>query len=373
MRRSTLLLPLVLIAPMAPAQTPSAPARTSAPAIDSRAVATTLAKRLESDFVYPEQGARYAAALAANAADGHYDGITGLALAGKLTTDLQAVASDGHLRVLFNGERGDPDIVMKGPGGSPAGPPKMIRLAPPPIMEHAKWIAPGIAFVRFNLFPGGVEATEAAQKFMTAHANAKVIIFDVRTHRGGGVDEMDAIFPWLFAKPARLVTMATRATVDAAGGSPVGAGPSMRKVAGNPNFVTYEHWATPGKNKRALKTKVYVLTSGFTASAAEHFALAFKHTKRGTLIGAATTGANHFGGDQDLGGGFTAFIPVGRTYDPVTGKDWEGVGVAPDIETSAETALIKALTLSGISPARATQLSSQVAPTGPMYRPRPRS
>jgi Peptidase family S41 len=370
MHRSAILLPLIMIAPMAPAQTPSAPSSAPASTIDSRTIATTLATRLESDFVYPEQGKRYATALNSNAAAGHYDGITGLALARKLTSDLQTLARDGHLRVLFNGEVGAPDIAIKRPEGAPAGPPKMVRLAPPPIMEHAKWVAPGIAFVRFNLFPGGVEATEAARKFMATHANAKVIIFDIRTHRGGGVDEMDAIFPWLFAKPTHLLTMATRASVDQSGGSPVGGERSMRKAKGDPNFVTYEHWATPGKDKRLFKAKVYVLTSGRTGSAAEHFALAFKQTKRGTLIGAATTGANHFGGDQDLGGGYTAFIPVGRAYDPTTGKDWEGVGVRPDIETPAEDALVRALTLSGVSAARAAQLSTELAPSGPMVKPR---
>jgi C-terminal processing protease CtpA/Prc len=372
MRRSFMLLPLILIASMAPAQTASVPTGASVPAVDSRTIATTLATRLESDFVYPEQAKRYAAALNANAAAGRYDGLTGVALAMKLTDDLQAVARDGHLRVLFNGETGRPDIVMKRPEGAPAGPPKMVRLALPPIMEHAKWIAPGIAFVRFNLFPGSPEAVEAAQKFMAAHASAEAIIFDIRTHRGGGPGEMDAIFPWLFVKPTALIRMATRKSVDEAGGTPLVDGPTMRRVDADPNFVTREHWVTPGKDKRLFKAKVYVLTSGRSASAAEHFALAFKHTKRGTLIGATTAGANHFGGDQDLGGGFTAFIPVGRAYDPVSGKDWEGVGVVPDIETKPEEALTRALTLSGVSPTRAAILSAEVAPQMPMERRSPK-
>jgi C-terminal processing protease CtpA/Prc len=111
---------------------------------------------------------------------------------------------------------------------------------------------------------------------------------------------------------------------------------------------------------------VFVLTSGFSASAAEHFVLALKHTGRATIVGRTTYGANHFGGDQDLGGGFTAFIPVGRAYDPKTGKDWEGVGITPDIDVAPEEALIKALTLSGVAPAKAAELSAKVAPKLPM-------
>lgn len=62
------------------------------------------------------------------------------------------------------------------------------------------------------------------------------------------------------------------------------------------------------------------------------------------------------------------FLPVGRAYDPRTGKDWEGTGVAPDIDTPPEDALIKALTLSGIAPAKAAELSTKVAPMMPMMR-----
>jgi C-terminal processing protease CtpA/Prc len=205
---------------------------------------------------------------------------------------------------------------------------------------------------------------------MVTHADADTIIFDLRTHMGGGLDEMDVIFPWLFSTPTRLVTMAARRSVDEAGGSPVGDGPTMRRVQGDPNFVTREHWVTPGTDARLFDARVFVLTSGFTGSAAEHFALAVKHTGRGTLIGSATYGANHFGGEQDLGGGFAAFIPVGRTYDPVTGADWESVGVAPDIDVAPEAALIEALTRSGVSPEEAARLSAEVAPRGPMTSPR---
>ena len=41
--------------------------------------------------------------------------------------------------------------------------------------------------------------------------------------------------------------------------------------------------------------------------------------------------------------GSRAFMPVGRTYDPDTGWDWEGKGVAPDVATGADEALAEAL------------------------------
>jgi hypothetical protein len=361
---SVLSLPPAVVAQPAPAA--ASPAAT-------RAMVMTLADKLAADFVFPEQGARYAAALRAEAAAGVYDGLTGAPLAMRLTDDLQAVAPDGHLRVMFQGVGGGPQLVMAPPAGAapppPGAQPRMIMMQPPAPMEQARWLAPGIAFVRFNLFPGGPEATEAARQFMAAHADAKVIIFDLRTHMGGGLDEMDAIFPWLYARPTKLVTMATRSAVDKAGGSPVSDGPTLRRVPSDPATVNREHWVTPGPDKRLNDATVYVLTSGMSASAAEHFASALKTSGRATLVGRKTYGANHFGGDQELGGDFTAFIPVGRTFDPATGKDWEGTGVAPDIDVPAEDALIKALTLAGVAPEKAAALSAEVAPAMPMARP----
>jgi Peptidase family S41 len=377
-RSSVILLSLFALSSALNAQTTPAAINMVNSSVSSRTVAKNLAARLESDFVYPEQGKRYAATLNTNVEAGAYDALQGAELAKRLGEDLQRVAPDGHLRVMYQGMGGGggPQILRKPPpseAGTAAPPnrqPVITRMSPPLEMEQARWIAPGIAFVRFNLFSGEARATEAVRQFMATHADAKTIIFDVRTHIGGGLDQMDAIFPFLFAKRTRLMTMATRKSVDEVGGSPIGDGPSLRRVQADPSFVSREHWVKPGRDKRLNKAKVYVLTSGFSASAAEHFALAFKVTKRGTLIGRATYGANHFGVKQDLGGGHAAFIPVGRTYDTVTGKDWEGVGVTPDIDVPPEDALVKALTLSGISQERATKLSAEVAPKGPMVSPR---
>jgi Peptidase family S41 len=358
------------------AQPAHPPAASAVPAaVQPRAIAATLADRLAADFVFPDQGARYAAALRTKADAGAYDGLQGAALATRLTADVQAVAPDGHLRVMYQGQGGGPHIIIKRPDGADAPPPppgvrpRMIMMRPPQAIEQARWLAPGIAFVRFNLFPGGPDAAQAAQQFMASHADAQTIIFDIRTHRGGGLDEMDVIFPWLFAKPTHLVTMATRTAVDKAGDTPIAGVASLRPGKADADFVNREHWVTPGENPALRDARVFVLTSGMTGSAAEHFALAMKATGRATLVGATTVGANHFGGDQDLGGELSAFVPVGRTFDPATGKDWEGTGITPDIATAPEDALVKALTLSGLPPEKAAALSAEVAPTMPMMRP----
>lgn len=365
MVRSSRILPALLLA----AATALGPAFMSPPAMaadeaGADVIAEKYAALLERDYVYPETGKRYADAIRAGIAAGRYNALNGEALGTAIDSDVNAVSPDGHLRLRI------PEVTASAapaPGGAaPAPRPKKVPV------EQAGWIAPGIAFIRFNVFPQDEAVTAEAAKFMADHADAKAIIFDIRTHNGGGLDQMDAIFPWLFGKETRLVTMATRASVDAEGGSPIAGIASMREVKGDAGMVAREHWATPNADTRLRDAKVYVLTSGASASAAEHFALAMKHTGRGVLVGAPTAGANHFGRGEDLGGGYGAFIPVGRTYDPVTGEDWEGDGVQPDIAVPPADALVRALTELGVAPAEARALSDARMPGWPMERRKPR-
>ena len=366
MIRARQILPALLLATGAA----MVPAIVAAPALAAdeayaNAIAEKYAELLERDYVYPDTGKRYAAAIRAAAASGRYAPLSGDALAKALDATVDGVSPDGHLRVR------PPE------GSKPAAPPAgsgQPRAAPAPLppVEQPGWIAPGIAYIRFNLFPMDAAVTAQAAKFMADHADAKAIIFDIRTHRGGGLDQMDVIFPWLFDKPTRLVTMATRASVDAAGGSPIAGVPTLRQVSGDPGMVAREHWVTPNDDTRLRDAKIFVLTSGASGSAAEHFALAMKHSGRGTLVGSATGGANHFGYGEELGGGFMAFIPVGRTYDPVTGKDWEGDGVAPDVAVAPADALVRVLTDLGVAAGEAKRLSDLHLPKAPMERRRPR-
>lgn len=362
MIRSSRLLPgLLMVAAIAAAPTFAPSLALAADEISGDVVAEKYAALLERDYVYPETGKRFAEALRAGIRAGRYKALSGEALGAAIDADVRAVAEDGHLRLRV------PESAPVALGAAAPGP----RPQKPPV-EQPGWIAPGIAFVRFNVFPDDPAVTAEAATFMAEHAGAKAIIFDIRTHNGGGLDQMNAIFPWLFAKPTRLVTMATRASVDETGDGPLAEDSSLRIVTGDPGMVTREHWATPNGDKRLRKAKVYVLTSGASASAAEHFALAMKHTHRGILVGAPTAGANHFGRGDELGGGYAAFIPVGRTYDPDTGQDWEGTGVQPDIAVPPAEALERALTDLDVAPAEAKTLSDAHMPKWPMERRKPR-
>jgi C-terminal processing protease CtpA/Prc len=60
-------------------------------------------------------------------------------------------------------------------------------------------------------------------------------------------------------------------------------------------------------------------------------------------------------------------MPVGRTYDIKTGKDWEGTGISPDIEVDPKQALVVALERAGMSHKEAVDLDSREIPAEPVH------
>lgn len=317
--------------------------------VPHRAAVETLASRLAARFVDPATGARYAAMLRANVAAGRYDTLAAdkAALAATLTGDLQAVARDGHLRVDL-APTDPPAAPSPGAKGGPvaASRPGLGPIDLPSVAE-TKWIGNDVAYIRFNQFAGEPGSAAAVDAFMRDHATARAIVIDTRTVvRGGGLAEMDALFPYLFDRETVLVEMAVARSVVGDGPAPM-AGPTMREVSSRDEaLLRRQHVAIPHASEhRLFDAQVFFLASKRTRSAGEHFALALKRTHRGTLVGEATAGANHFGGVEPIGDGLVAFIPVGRTYDPDTGIDWEGVGVAPDIAVPVDDALARALSL----------------------------
>ncbi len=343
----SILLALAASCASAPLMAHSAPAPVPASAQEKAAfvkaqaeeVVRELAKDLEENFVFPDKAAAYSKMLRANLAAGAYSTFPdGAAFAEKLTTDLQAVHPDRHLKVRA------PRKVAAGNEPQRSGPPPGFKM-----ISKSGWLADGVAYIRFEAFPGDEATVSQLKQFLAAHKDAKSLIIDARTHRGGGLREMDVLFPMLFAKPTTLVVMDTRAAVDAREGSPM-ADASVRKVAGPDGVVRREHFVVPAAAATMLRSaKVYLLTSERTASAGEHLALSLKRTGRATLVGETTRGAGHYGSVADLGHGYQAFIPVGRTFDPDNNQGWEGVGVKPDVAVPADKALDEALKLAGVN------------------------
>jgi C-terminal processing protease CtpA/Prc len=265
----------------------------------ARQVVQAAGDALTKAYIYEDVGARAARVLEKKRAEGAFDSLTDAPrLAAALTEVLQTETRDLHVRVTFGSDFIPPD--------ADAGNLSMVG--------------------RVDVLPGGVGYLEVRHfagtnlaEFDTAIATLKdvrALIIDVGKNRGGGPGPVTHLSTYLFEKPTHLVTRMQR------GMDPV------------------ERWTfetVPGR--RLAHVPVYVLTSRSTFSAAESFTFGLRVTGRATVVGERSGGGGHFGNPVTLPHGFQIFVPVGRAYDPRTGKGWEAEGLQPDIDVSYAQAL----------------------------------
>lgn len=100
-------------------------------------------------------------------------------------------------------------------------------------------------------------------------------------------------------------------------------------------------WRTPrGEERDAFHTEpvalhydrpVWLLISARSFSAAEGFAYNLQQLKRVQIAGQPSGGGAHPGGMHRIGTHFSLFVPSGRSVNPKTETNWEGVGVQPDL------------------------------------------
>lgn len=269
-------------------------------------------------YVFPDAAERMAEAVRARLAAGEYDGLTSTrAFCEALTAHLQAVCGDRHLRVVFDAEPRPPR------GGEPA----------PEEREEARRLGAlrNYGFARVERLPGNVgyldlrafaspeDAGETAVAAMALLAHTAALVVDLRQNGGG--------------HPGTIALLTTYLV----GPEPV----HLNDIHWRGGDRLQQWWTLPYVPGRRYGDKpVYVLTSGFTFSAAEEFAYNLKQLGRATLVGEVTRGGAHPGNRRfQITEHVVVGIPTARSVNPLSGTNWEGVGVEPDIAVPRGDAL----------------------------------
>ena len=303
----------------AAAQTPSNGPDPSVDSATRSAVIDSLFKQLNDEYVFPDTAKKMETDVRSRLKNGEYDNVTGSrAFAEKLTTDLQAVSHDKHLRVRYSAdalpvrqERSEPTAEEKAQQASYS---RFMNSG----FESVGRLPGNIGFIKLNNFFDpeiGADTVAAAMNFV---ANTDYLIFDLRDNGGGDPAMVKLICSYLFGdKSVHLNDL------------------YWRKDNRTEEFWTITN--VPGK--KFLDKDVYVLTSNRTFSGGEEFTYNLKNLKRATIIGETTGGGAHPGDFRRLTDHFGAFVPVGRAISPITKTNWEGTGVEPDIKVPKEQAL----------------------------------
>jgi C-terminal processing protease CtpA/Prc len=301
-------------------------------------VAIELAEVLEARYLFPERGTEYADFLRTAVRDGRYQTAGDPdAFARQLTTGLNGVWEDRHLRVSEPGAPTPGRRIMRAEPGTSGG------TTPEPVPESG-WLTDEVAFMRIGLMPQDDALKAWAATFMEEHAEAGAFVLDLRMCRGGTLDMMNGFLPYLFGEETHLVNMDLRPGAADEVEARFDELPELRRVDTTDDVVRWEHTIVPSKTSNRPDMPVYILT-GFTGSACEHLTMALKATGRATVIGSRTGGAGHYSTTVGLPGGYSLMLPIGRTYDPRTGEGWEIVGIEPDIAVDPTIAEERALEL----------------------------
>jgi len=288
-------------------------------AFDQQQVVNTISALLNANYVSPELGRQAAEYIESRLAAGEYSKIPSAAgFADALTADLRSVTHDRHLTVV-------PDTGVAPPSSIEAAVAQNERAARQAAranygFEKLEHLPGNVGYLDLRGFSPSEVGGPTAIAAMNFLGNSSAVIIDLRQNGGGEPSMIQLITSYFFVASVHLNDIYWR--------------------EGN---RTAQFWTLPYvPGKKMPEMPLYVLISSGTFSAAEEFAYNLKALKRATIIGETTGGGANPGDSFPVGSGFAVFISTGRAINPVTGSNWENVGVIPDRAVSSKDALDEA-------------------------------
>ena len=295
---------------------PDDPALADQP-LPGREVAATAASLLRASYVFPERAEQAAAVIETRLAAGEYDELDEGTLAERLTRQMYEICADKHLRVRVT----PPRPVRPEPGG-PARPGPWWR-------EQERGRPGNYGIFRVERLDGNVGYLDLRGVAHPGHGAAAIaaamelvsgtyaLIIDLRRNGGGSPEGVVFWCSYLFP----------------------GDGTHLNDIFDAGTGETRQFWTlahVPGE--RYLDRPVYLLTSHDTFSGGEDFCYTLQAQGRAELIGETTGGGAHPTRTIPVSPALAISVPHARSVNPVTGTNWEGTGVTPDITVAAAEA-----------------------------------
>lgn len=286
-------------------------------AVRKQAIDAAIAN-LEQAYVFPDKAEAMARRLRQMQQSGEFDKVTSSERFAETLTDvLQRESHDPHIEVRYF----EQPVPIEPPGkatdeASPHERIEQIRMNYG--VASVGRLHGNLGYIDLHQLgrpEGAVPRYAAAMRLL---ADTAALVIDLRQCGGGDPDAVMAFASYLFDRPTHLNDIYWRAE--------------------NRTQVRWTQPNVPGP-RYGERRRVYVLTSQDTFSGCEDLAYALKNARRATLVGETTGGGAHAGDPHRLAEHFMMFVPAGRPISPVTHTDWEGVGVTPDVQTSAAKSL----------------------------------
>jgi Peptidase family S41/N-terminal domain of Peptidase_S41 in eukaryotic IRBP len=292
--------------------------------LSAREIVTRALSLLRANYVFPELAERAATAVEARLEAGEYDDLDEITLTELVTSHLQEVTGDKHLRMRLGGGPGprpgtgpgDPG-PRRGPGGAEPKDHEARRLAMRQMgrldnfgIHRVERLDGNVGYLDVRRVAVPANAGPAICAAMELVAGTYALIIDLRRNGGGSPEGVVLWCSYLLTeRPTHLNDIFHADTGE-----------------------TRQFWALPYvPGTRYVDRPVYVLTSGRTFSGGEEFCYNLQALGRAELIGETTGGGAHPTRGFPISPAVHIGIPNARSINPVTGTNWQGTGVVPDI------------------------------------------
>lgn len=310
-------------APVAVARTEAAAPLTAA---QRTAAVAAIIGAVESRYVFPDRVPAIRDRLTEGLAAGRYETADPGAFAERITTDLRASSGDGHM--YLNNAPAQYAAALTSDGDTLDNPALQAIWAEAARRNNhgltEMRILPGnVRYLRISGFEWVNDRTgsvyDDAMRFLR---EGDAVIIDLRGNGGGSHAGVRYLLSHFMAGDQLDITFLE------AGKDPI-------------QSRTLEH--VPAG--RVIGKPLYVLISPQVGSAAEAFAYDVQQFHLGTLVGGTTAGAANNNTFIPIAPGFMLSVSYGRPVHPVSGGNWEGTGVSPDVAVDPATALDTAVSL----------------------------
>jgi hypothetical protein len=292
-----------------------------AAAQDTVSTVRALGDVLKREYIDIDVAGKADAALQRGMAEGRYaDASTPEALAALLNRDLRDVTHDKHIFV----EVVTPASPSAQPG--PTGSPADARAARAEAVRRSNAGVRRVEILRGNVgyldmsnFFRPEEARDTIALAMRLLGKADALIIDMRRNGGGSPGTVVYLLGYLLDAPpgATLFEIVHRA-------------PEPPERYGLDATLPAE---------RDGKRPIAVLTSAQTFSGGEGLAYLLQERHRAQVVGEVTAGAANPGTTYPVNDRFRVNVPNGRIKSAISGGNWEGTGVMPDLKVPAADAL----------------------------------
>ncbi|WP_433064837.1 S41 family peptidase [Dactylosporangium sp. CS-033363] len=265
------------------------------------------------NYIFPDRAQVAADGIRRRLAAGEYDQLDEEALGRRLTAELFEVCQDKHLRVRTRTEDAREALTKAEMEAVWAEQQRLTNYG----IARVERLDGNVGLLDLRFVASADVGGRAIAAAMELVSQTDALIVDLRKNRGGSPD--GAVFWSSYFFPDGET--------------------HLNSIYEGATGQTKQFWSLawlPGE--RYLDRPVYLLTSASTFSGGEEICYNLQAQGRAVLVGETTKGGAHPTDAFPITPTFEITVPVARAVNPVTGTNWEGTGVQPDVAVTAQEA-----------------------------------